>query len=94
MNNEADRYSSLEGGKVSLSRRLEGSNLCLHHVKYKGGLWIFDYLKIYNKNIRILYKQVGFGNDDTVGRSSLQATDLHSWGREMMLLRAPLVCCP
>lgn len=29
----------------------------------------------------------------SIGRSSLQATDLHSWGREMMLFRALLVCC-
>lgn len=31
-----------------------------------GVLWIFDYLKIHNKSIHILYKQVHFGNYDTV----------------------------
>lgn len=29
-------------------------------------IWIFDYLKIHLKTIHNLYKQVYFGNDDTV----------------------------
>lgn len=66
VNNEADTYSSPEGGSV-VFLKVRGDQIYTF-TKYnkRWVLWIFEYLKIYHKSVHILYEQVDFGNDDTV----------------------------